>query len=223
MAVWGYVAGAAISAIGSWLGGSSKKKAAQRAAEAQERAANASIAEQRRQYDTTRADMAPWMRSGKNALYAYEDLIGLPSTSDDPNRTPMDRNAMLTSDPSYQFRLKTGEEMTNRKAAAAGGYYGGNAMKELSEYGQNFASTEFSAIAKRLADLSGLGRDTSSQVGQFGANTANQISNNLMKQGSARADAENDIGNARAGMYEGIADSAGKGFQAYGKSQGWWS
>jgi len=113
--------------------------------------------------------------------------------------------------------------MTNRKAAAAGGYYGGNAMKELSEYGQNFASTEFSAIAKRLADLSGLGRDTSSQVGQFGANTANQISNNLMKQGSARADAENDIGNARAGMYEGIADSAGKGFQAYGKSQGWWS
>lgn len=206
---------AALSGLSSVMGGSAQRKAANKAAQAQVEAARMATEEQRRQYDLTRSDLAPWMGAGKNALYAYEDLIGLPSSSGDPNRTPMDRNAMLTSDPSYQFRLKTGEEMTNRKAAAAGGYYGGNAMKELAEYGQNFASTEFSAIADRLARLSGLGRDTSSQVGQFGANAANQISGNILGAGRARADVATAAGNAKAGMYSDFANIANKGIQNY--------
>jgi hypothetical protein len=68
------VAGMAIGGIASSLIGASS---ANKAADAQVEAANATIKEQKRQYDLGRADIAPWRDAGLNALGAYQYELGL--------------------------------------------------------------------------------------------------------------------------------------------------
>ena len=62
----GWVAGAV--AVGSVAGGYYANKAAENAADKSAAATAAAVAEQRRQYDQTRADMQPWMQAGTGAV-----------------------------------------------------------------------------------------------------------------------------------------------------------
>lgn len=75
------VAAAIIPAVatigGGVLAASSAKSAANQAAAAQTAASQASIAEQRRQYDQTRSDLLPWMQGGGKANNALLTLLGL--------------------------------------------------------------------------------------------------------------------------------------------------
>ncbi|HEX7114964.1 MAG TPA: hypothetical protein VF193_07515 [Steroidobacter sp.] len=74
---WGLVAGAAASL----LSGALSSRAAGRAAQAQARAAEAATAETARQFDLSRADLAPWRTTGAGALNQLARLFGLPSTT----------------------------------------------------------------------------------------------------------------------------------------------
>lgn len=60
------LAGSALSALGSMAAGKSQEKAAEQSA-----------AEQRRQYDISRADAAPWRDAGKLSLSRLMELMGL--------------------------------------------------------------------------------------------------------------------------------------------------
>lgn len=82
------VGGAAISAGGSLLAGSQQASGAKAAARASERATEASIAEQRRQFDLTRGDFAPYREVGTNALYAYANLFGVPTGQENASAAP---------------------------------------------------------------------------------------------------------------------------------------
>lgn len=64
-------AGGAIA--GGIIGSSSSKKAAKQQAAAMDRA----TAEERRQYDVTRADMEPYRNVGQDSLYTLAELLGL--------------------------------------------------------------------------------------------------------------------------------------------------
>lgn len=69
--------GAAVGIGGAALSASASKKAANKAAAAQTAANDAAIAEQQRQYNTTRSDLSPWVNSGSAAQQQINALLGI--------------------------------------------------------------------------------------------------------------------------------------------------
>lgn len=173
-AVVGTVGGALIS-------GSASRDASQ----TQQQGTDASIAEQRRQYDTTRSDYAPWREVGVNAL----DRLNRASTGDMSD---------FQASPGYNFVLNEGTRNLENRFSVGGG--GGNAMRALAEYSQGVASNEFGNWWNRQAGLSGTGQNATGATAQAGANSANNISsaylNNANNQSSLGLWNANNMNNA---------------------------
>jgi hypothetical protein len=163
---WGFVAGAAITVVGGAIEGHQ----ASQAAKAQAGASDASIAEQQREYDQSREDLAPWRAAGQNALTQLSNP-----------------NANFQASPDYAFRKSQGMLGIERSASARGGAFSGNALKALADYNSNLASGEFSNWWNRQAGLAGVGQSATNTTTQAGIATSNNISNNLLQQGDARA------------------------------------
>lgn len=87
--------GALIGAGASLLGGIIGSNGAKSAANAQARSQQAAIDEQRRQFDTTRLDYAPYRTVGTGALNQLATMYGLP-TYGGPTELPQATPAMLS-------------------------------------------------------------------------------------------------------------------------------
>lgn len=70
---------AGIGAAGTIASSRAQSGAARSAANASQQATDATIAEQRRQYDLSRADQQPWLQTGQSALSQLAGLYGLGS------------------------------------------------------------------------------------------------------------------------------------------------
>lgn len=70
---------AGIGAVGSIASSRAQTSAARSAANASQQATDATIAEQQRQYDLSRADQQPWLQTGQSALSQLAGLYGLGS------------------------------------------------------------------------------------------------------------------------------------------------
>lgn len=57
---------------------------------------------------------------------------------------------MEANDPGYEFRLQQGEQALQRSLAAGGSVMGGGAMKQLNDYAQNSASSEYQNAFNRF-------------------------------------------------------------------------
>lgn len=156
---------AGASVVSGLLGSSASK----RAARAQEQATQASIAEQRRQFDITQQNMQPWLETGRNAL----------ATLQDPNA--------FQQSPGYNFLQQQGMQGIERSAAARGGAASGNALKALAQFNTGLAQQDYGNWWNRQAGLAGVGQAAATNLGNFGAQTANNVSNSLMAGGDARA------------------------------------
>ena len=55
----------------------------------------------------------------------------------------------IARNPSYQFRLQGGQQAIDRSAAARGMLRTGGTLKDLAQYGQNFASQEYESAYDR--------------------------------------------------------------------------
>lgn len=77
---------------GSVISGMLGADAASSAARAQQRSAQMSVDEQRRQFDLTRADRLPWLTQGRAGLYKLSDLLGI-----DTPQGEMPTRAMFTT------------------------------------------------------------------------------------------------------------------------------
>jgi hypothetical protein len=139
------------------------------ATRAETEASRAAIDELRRQYDTTRGDLMPWLDDGRNALAEMRDP-----------------NAFRTS-PGYDFRRREGLQGVQGSAAAAGGLYSGNTLKAITEFGDNLAEDEFANYWNRLASRAGIGQTTATNLGQIGSGNARDIGSLLQDVGSSRA------------------------------------
>lgn len=73
--------GSILGGVASIIGGNSQKKAANKAADAQVRAAQLAIDEQRRQFDTTQQNFAPYLGAGTGALDQINALLGISTPS----------------------------------------------------------------------------------------------------------------------------------------------
>lgn len=151
---------------------------------AQDSALTKSLAEQQRQFDTARADWQPWRGAGMSALERMTGLMDF-----DP--TPTAESVM--AEPGYQFGLMQGRNALEGSAAAAGGLYSGRALRELTQFGNDYGTTKFNDAWQRaqtgfgnrwgrLAQLAGVGQSATqatTQAGQaFADNTANLYGNN---------------------------------------------
>lgn len=176
------IIGAGIGAIGSIFGGKGQKKAAQKAADAQIKAAQLAVDEQRRQFDTTRADLMPWLTAGTQALDAETDLLGLDGAASQAAAIQG-----LKDSPLFSTLYDTGEEAILANAAATGGLRGGNTNRSLADFGSD---TLTRVIQQQLANLGGLrgsGQTTGTSLGALGADKAGQVSQLLGQQGAAQA------------------------------------
>jgi len=149
------IAGSAI------IGGVMGDRASRRASRTTDKASRASIAEQRRQFDLSRADRAPYRAAGRQALTSLQDMMGIktknPYEAGTPEAAAFDNRQQydFKATPGYEFRL--GEGMKALERSQAGRRLGGRAAKEAMRYGQDYASSEFGNQFNRLSTLAGYG------------------------------------------------------------------
>lgn len=213
-------------------------EAADDASDAVSQANAQAIAEQRRQYDTTRADMAPWVNSGQSAVNQLSYLAGITPQgknfeefSAGVNRGMGGYGSIMkpfsmedfNADPGYQFRLSEGQRALERSASAKGRLNSGGTLKALTQYGQDAASQEFDKaygrytanqnnIWNKLAGLSGSGQQQANTTAAAGQNSANNISGLMNNTG--QAEAAGIIGKAKA-IAGGVGAAEGGGLSQF--------
>lgn len=206
---------------GAAISGIAGASASRSAARAQQQASDAATAEQRRQYDISREDLAPYRQVGTGALNQLAAQFGVPGYSA-PQAAPQytfdpttgqfsvqgggqaaapaaQANGFMAS-PGYQFRRDEGMRGLEQSAAARGGAFSGNALRGLASFNSGLASQEYGNYIGGLQSLAGVGQSATNTGVQLGAQTAGNIGNALMAGGDARASgimgAANSISNA---------------------------
>lgn len=96
---------AALGAAGSAIGSSAQSKAAGKAANASQQAADATIAEQRRQFDIGQQNQQPWLTAGNSALNQLAGLYGLNTT---PGGASAQSYAYLQANPQVKADIDAG-------------------------------------------------------------------------------------------------------------------
>lgn len=183
---------AVVGGVSSYASGKAAAKAQKKGAEAQAQQAADQIAEERRQFDLTREDYAPYRETGTKALGSLASMYGV-----NPNGSTIDMSAAVRATPGYQFRLNEGTKAIERSAAARGLLGSGATLKAIARYGQDYASSEYENYANRLATLAGVG-----QTATAGTAAAGEAA--VSGMGAARAAAGQaavNSGNARASSY----------------------
>jgi hypothetical protein len=121
----------------------------------------------------------------------------------------------LANDPGYQARMKMGADAIQNSAAAKGKLLTGGTLKDLTQYGQDFGSNEYSNVFNRAlsaygANLTGQNQGFNQAYNTFGANydifRNNQTDPfnklySLTGLGLNATGAANGAGNAYAGQY----------------------
>lgn len=181
-----------------------QKKSAQGAANAQQAAADAATAEQRRQFDLTRGDQAPWLQAGQGALAQMQALNSGDFGS-------------FTQSPDYQFAFDQGLQGLDRSASARGGMFSGGADADRMKFASGLASQNYNQFYNRLQSMAGQGQTTASGLGSLGMGMANNIGNIGINMGDARASSYGQ----RADTNSQLAGLLGGAFNNYmqGRSQ----
>lgn len=157
---------------GAWgdITGRNAAEAAQRAADLQAGATGMAVGESRRQFDIGQANLAPWMRAGRQGLDEYMTLMGLGGDTAGAMRA-------LQSSPGYQFQKMLGQRQMEAGSAARGGLGSGKALTAANQFGQDYASTAYGNRLASLANLSGQGQASAAGSAQMGMQQAQNLGN----------------------------------------------
>lgn len=175
------------------VGGVATSVASSKASKAQQGAADTASAAQLQMYNQTREDQAPYREAGYTAL---KQLGTDTAPGGDFNRDFA--IADFEKDPGYEFRRAEGQRGVESSAAARGGLLSGGALKGIDRYNQDYASGEYSNAYNRfnndrttrfnrLSSIAGTGQTAVNTTGILGANAANNIAQNTLEAGNARA------------------------------------
>lgn len=194
-----------VSAGASMVSGNKAAKAQKNAAETSAAVSRDQIAEERRQYDLTRSDYAPYREVGYGSLNKLAGMYGVtpmdasgkPITAGSAAGVGYQGDGGFTASPGYQFRLDEGIKAAERSAAARGSLASGGTMKAITRYAGGLASSEYDTYANRLAALAGVGQSATGSTAQAGqAATAG-----IGAANSNIANAATAAGNAQASSY----------------------
>jgi hypothetical protein len=177
------VAAAAIG--GSLVSGLFGMSSASKAAKAQKKAAAAQLAEQKRQYEQTRGDLAPWRQTGGNALDRVAGSLGL------NGQAGYDKALAGYTESPYLAELvkRTGASVDASRAARGGLFSGGTAQEIADRTGQLYLG-DWNNYLGRLDQTSQQGLNAVNSGAQLGQQSADNISN-----------IQGNIGNINANKY----------------------
>lgn len=182
---WVAVAVGAGNLLVGGINASKQAGAAKAGAQAEEAAAQAAIAEQRRQYDQARTDQMPWLSAGTGALGQLGSLNSGDFSS-------------FQSSPDYKYAMDSSLGSLDRYAASRGAYNAGGTDADRMKLAGGLASQNYNNYYKRIADIAGVGQSTAQNLGQFGADAATRIGGQY-----------GAIGDAQRSSYAGQANAWG--------------
>jgi hypothetical protein len=194
---------AVVGGVGSVVGGVLEANAAEKAAETQSQAAANALALQREMFEYQKGLLEPYRTAGTKALERLSGAMGLGG--------PGSQQQMLEMDPGYGFRLGEGLKALERMQASRGNFLSGGALKAGQRFAQDTASQEYDRAFGRLSDIAGIGRSTSTQMGNA-ASGFGTSAGNIMGQ-EANALAAGRLG--RTSAYTGALGGALNSFQNY--------
>lgn len=168
--------------IGDITGASQAADGASQAAATQAGAAQAGINEQRRQFDITQQNLAPFLRIGQGAAGGLGDLAGL--GGQDAQAAAI---AAIQGGPQFAAMQQLGQDSILANASATGGLRGGNTQGALGQFSPQLLSSLINDRFSQLGGLASLGAGTGTSLGGLGANSANSVSQLLQQQGAATA------------------------------------
>jgi 5-methylcytosine-specific restriction endonuclease McrBC GTP-binding regulatory subunit McrB len=202
--------GAITGAVGLYAANKSSK-AAKDSTNAQTSASNATIAEQKRQYDLSRSDQMPWLNTGKWALGQQEAAL------------KGDYSGFQNS-PDYAFALSEGFKGLDRSAAAKGRMYSGGYGEDLTRFGQGLATQNYQGYMNNLGRLSNTGQGAAQNLGGLGQNYANAFGTAQGNIANARTSAYNTQANNSIGLAGGFGNLAADWWGGQNKSMngGWY-
>lgn len=201
------------SAVVGLYGANRAGKAAKEGAQASQAGTDASIEEQRRQFDITQGNMQGGIDAGNRARTQMEALNGGDFSS-------------FQQSPDYQFAFDQGMQGLDRSAASRGSLYSGGADADRIKFGQGMANQNYGTYYSRLSDLATGGNATAGALGSLGANMANNIGNLTMGNVNAqrqsayqRADAQ---GRGAAAVMGGLSNWQQNNSARNGGGTGWY-
>lgn len=201
---WVAVAVVGGAVIGGYMSSQASKDAAETAADAQIRSADAATQEQYRQFNEVKKLLAPYASAGEGSLAAQQNLIGL-------NGYDAQQQAIAGVEGSAQFGelAKQGENAILQNASATGGLRGGNTQAALAQFRPALLNQLIQQQFSNLAGITSLGQNAAAMTGNAGMQTANAVSANLNQAGAAAAGSALAAGKADAQMWSGIGNSIG--------------
>jgi hypothetical protein len=169
-----------MSVISGIFGAEASKSAADTQADAAGNATAATLA----MFNQTRADQAPWLKQGSEAITKVGDLI---------NKGP--GKFKPEEDPGYKFGYQEFVENPTLKLASATGKLGSGAtLKALTRYASDYASTKYDNFLDRYYKsldpylrTAGMGSNVAIAGGNQSGNAANSTALTTLAGGSASA------------------------------------
>jgi hypothetical protein len=210
------VGSAVVGAYSANKASKAQSKSATKGMEAEERIAYENRELQRELAEQQREDFAPWRDIGEKAL--EQIWSGVKSGAFEVG------DIDVTKDPGYQFRMEQGIEALDKSASARGRLLSGAQQKGVTDYAQNVASQEYANAYAREANekarkfniLSGLssgGQASAAGQAQATGQLAQSEGNILANLGRSQNVTQQQIGAARAGAYQGTAQSVNQAAQ----------
>lgn len=238
----GAIGGAALQSSAAENAAQTQASAADQAAQLQYQAEQNALGFQKQVFGTQQQEQQPFLQAGQgavNALAARTMAGGKPDTTGSltptsltqPWATPFTAPtaAQAAQYPGYQFQLQQGEQALQRSAAASGNLLSGGTAKDIEQYGQGLAQSDYQNVYNqalgqyqqgynifqnnqansynRLASLAGLGQTSAAQLGQQGSQAANINANTTLGTASQIGQQINNAAAARASGYVGSANA----------------
>ena len=138
------------------------------------------------------ADLKREIDALRESGWSYNPETGTTSVQDREAQPaqPQSQNAMLDkfrTMPGYQFGMQEGTNAVERSAAARGGALSGNNLRNVTQFGQDYAGTKFGEEFNRLLAMAGMGQTATSQGVNLAQNYGVNAGNLMQNQANSRA------------------------------------
>lgn len=198
------IVAAAIAGGATIIGSVIAADAAGNAADTQAAAADAGIAEQRRQFEAMQAILAPYVQTGTDAMGQMRALNGL-----DGPEAQAAAMASISNSPEMAAMAQQGENAILQQGSATGGLRGGNIQGALGQFRPQMLSNLINQQYGRLGGLAQMGQASAAGVGAAGMQTGANIADLLGQQGAAVAGGQIATGQAAQALPNMAAQFAG--------------
>jgi len=147
--------GAGVALVGGAFSAREQRKGIESASQTSAAASRKAQETQMQMFEQQRADVEPWRQAGITALGRLEQMAGETPTGampelELPSLPSLEEVAETFKDlPGYKERFASGIAARDASASATGRLGGGGYQKELTKYGQEYASSEFEKAYQR--------------------------------------------------------------------------